>query len=114
MLYEAEIRLSLPPVFIFRNVSPRDYSLARLHLGSCCSAVSNWVSSRLSRSCVVSERLNLRPQLLLNANKISYRSCRMVPFSMILSDPSATFQGFNDRRNGAASLLELSFLLAVA
>jgi len=34
----------------------------------------------------------------------------MVPFSVILSDPSATFQSFNDKHSRAASLRQLSFL----
>ena len=52
--------------------------------GLCCRAVAGWVAGWLSRSCIVSKRLEIRPHVLWNSNRKLYPSFRMVPFSMTL------------------------------
>ena len=73
--------ITVSAVATYELSSPRDCSLARLH-----SAVSGWL-----RDCHV--RVPYRngwryghPQLLWNTTRKPYTFCRMVPFSMTLSD----------------------------
>ena len=59
------------------------FGTAMMRLGvTCCRALSGWVAGRPSRSCIVSKRLMILPQLLWNANRKPYPSFRMVLFSM--------------------------------
>ena len=46
----------------------------------------------MSRSCIVSKRLKMLPQLLRNANRKPYTSFHVVPFSVTLNDPNPDFK----------------------
>ena len=48
--------------------------------------LSVWLDVCLSRSCIVSKRLKIRPWLLWNTNRKPYPCFRMVPFSITFSD----------------------------
>jgi len=65
----------------------------------------------LSRSCIVSKQLKIRPLLLWNTNRISYTSFRVVPFSVTLSDLEWLGKIFNDMKHRASSLRQMSCLL---
>ena len=64
------------------------------------------LAARLSRSCIVTKRLKTRPMRIKNCTQ----GFEWYHFSMTLSDPSATFQGFNDSHSRAVSPRQLSFL----
>jgi len=71
--------------FTQRLASERQQLLPRdaMHMrGRCRHAVSDWVYVCLSRSCIVSKRLKMRPKLPLNANRKPYQGFQMVLFPM--------------------------------
>ena len=79
-------------------------NLARLN--SAAIAVVRCLAACLSRSCIVTKRLKTRPMRIKNCTQ----GFEWYHFSMTLSDPSATFQGFNDSHSRAVSPRQLSFL----
>ena len=112
----------LPAKFCWKNMASRNLSwifYSRIYkensgiepcfdsvcsMRSCCRAmlcisVPFAVVRRLSRSCIVSKRLNIRPQLLWNVNRKLYQCFQMVPFSMTLNDLEWLSKFFNDTKH---------------